>query len=274
MAVLDAMGLDEAETRPRTGIDSIALDADLYDFAVDISRKATPAQGAGGSRPRSTASALTNALDQHQLSPRAALVDGDDQPSEDQPKADGDQPKANSNQQNANQQNSNQQNSNQQNSNQQNANQQNSNQQNANQQKSNQQNANQQNANQAKANGNQPQAGDDKPKANPVMGAADPTVTTPAWLNDVMTHDWGKDSSSDMQYASAKYSTALAENPDLAKVNMTGMEFNAVARIMNSTQRGCYADSALPMALAANDTCNLGFFCKSTLSRILPTFRR
>jgi hypothetical protein len=100
----------------------------------------------------------------------------------------------------------------------------------------------------------------------PVNNAADPTITPPAWLSDFMAaptsqYTWGKDRSSDKLHAQSAYSSILAANPALAAANMTGNEFNLFADTLNSSQRGCYADRAFPMALAENDTCNLGFFC-------------
>jgi hypothetical protein len=107
-------------------------------------------------------------------------------------------------------------------------------------------------------------------KPNAAGKAADPTITAPAWLSELMgaqtsTYTWGKGRTSDVLYAQSAYSTILAENPQLAAANMTGMEFNAVAQSLNSSQRGCYADRAFPMALDDHDSCNLGFFCTSYL---------
>jgi hypothetical protein len=114
-----------------------------------------------------------------------------------------------------------------------------------------------------------PNAVANKPTTIPsaIGNAADPTITPPpAWLSDFMVtqtsqYTWGKDRSSDVLYAQSAYSTILAANPALAAVNMTGNEFNLFAKTVNSSQRGCYADMAFPMALAMNDTCELGFFC-------------
>jgi hypothetical protein len=99
-----------------------------------------------------------------------------------------------------------------------------------------------------------------------VGNAADPTVTAPAWLSDLTatqarSYTWGQDRASDLLHAQSAYSTILAANPALATVNMTGLPFDMAAYSMNSSQRGCYSTAALPMALAMNDTCNLGFFC-------------
>ncbi|THY60006.1 hypothetical protein D6C97_03915 [Aureobasidium pullulans] len=46
--------------------------------------------------------------------------------------------------------------------------------------------------------------------------------------------------------------------------DMTTMQFNEWAFSLGDTQTGCYNKGSLPLALATNDTCLLGFWCKSS----------
>lgn len=59
---------------------------------------------------------------------------------------------------------------------------------------------------------------------------------------------------------------AARANADLLdrfeNADMQSMEFNSWAYSLNYTQTGCYRPGALPVALAANDTCMPGFHCK------------
>jgi hypothetical protein len=65
-------------------------------------------------------------------------------------------------------------------------------------------------------------------------------------------------------YAAFASATAAAQVGDLAQYNnMSTKEFDAAAYSLNWTQTGCYRQGALPLALAANDTCLLGWHCKS-----------
>ena len=43
--------------------------------------------------------------------------------------------------------------------------------------------------------------------------------------------------------------------------NMTTIQFDKWAYNLSDTQTGCYNKGSLPLALAANDTCLLGFWC-------------
>lgn len=45
--------------------------------------------------------------------------------------------------------------------------------------------------------------------------------------------------------------------------NTSGLEWDREVVSLKSSQSGCYAPGALPVPLASNDTCNLGFYCKS-----------
>ena len=44
--------------------------------------------------------------------------------------------------------------------------------------------------------------------------------------------------------------------------NMSSLQFDEYAYSLNYTQTGCYRKGALPVALAKNDTCLLGWYCK------------
>lgn len=67
---------------------------------------------------------------------------------------------------------------------------------------------------------------------------------------------------------SAAVENAGQFNNDLLKDfedgNMQGMTFNTYAYSLNWTQTGCYRPGSLPVALADNDTCLPGFYCKSS----------
>lgn len=43
--------------------------------------------------------------------------------------------------------------------------------------------------------------------------------------------------------------------------DMTSMQFNQWSYALPDTQTGCYNPGSLPIALANNDTCLLGFYC-------------
>ncbi len=57
--------------------------------------------------------------------------------------------------------------------------------------------------------------------------------------------------------------TALGELSNLTQFsNMSTKAFDLAAYSLNSTQTGCYRPGALPVALAQNDTCLLGWYCE------------
>lgn len=53
---------------------------------------------------------------------------------------------------------------------------------------------------------------------------------------------------------------------DLAVLDdMTSRQFNQWSHTLDETQTGCYNPGSLPIALANNDTCLLGFYCKISI---------
>lgn len=59
--------------------------------------------------------------------------------------------------------------------------------------------------------------------------------------------------------------TSVLSNPEFVNspfANMSTKEFDVAAYSLNNTQRSCLRPGALPVALAMNDTCPLGFYCK------------
>jgi hypothetical protein len=56
---------------------------------------------------------------------------------------------------------------------------------------------------------------------------------------------------------------ATLVDPSIAQYdNMSTIQFDALAYSLNYTQTGCYRPGALPVALASNDTCLSGWYCK------------
>jgi hypothetical protein len=51
--------------------------------------------------------------------------------------------------------------------------------------------------------------------------------------------------------------------------NMQSLESDKYFYSLNSSTRGCLREGAIPLALAMNDTCNLGFYCVSSRVRSL-----
>ncbi|KAK3116056.1 hypothetical protein LTR53_004004 [Teratosphaeriaceae sp. CCFEE 6253] len=58
--------------------------------------------------------------------------------------------------------------------------------------------------------------------------------------------------------------TATGNVEDLFQYNMSTKEFDAVAYSLNTSQTGCYRHGSIPVALADNDTCLLGFYCPAS----------
>ena len=65
----------------------------------------------------------------------------------------------------------------------------------------------------------------------------------------------------------AAYASATAADANVADLssfnNMSSIQFDEAAYSLNDTQTGCYRKGALPVALAENDTCLLGWYCMS-----------
>ena len=63
----------------------------------------------------------------------------------------------------------------------------------------------------------------------------------------------------------AIYPSATAQNGHVAELmqfnNMSTRAFDEAAYSLNHSQTGCYRRGALPVALADNDTCLLGWHC-------------
>ncbi|KAK5117593.1 hypothetical protein LTR62_005015 [Meristemomyces frigidus] len=74
----------------------------------------------------------------------------------------------------------------------------------------------------------------------------------------------------------AVYASATASNGDLADIvrynNMSTEQFDAFAYSLNETTTGCYRQGALPVALAANDTCLLGWHCPNSNDQFPPQY--
>ncbi|EMC93677.1 hypothetical protein BAUCODRAFT_150956 [Baudoinia panamericana UAMH 10762] len=60
---------------------------------------------------------------------------------------------------------------------------------------------------------------------------------------------------------------------DLAQYgNMSSKQFDLAAYSLNYSQTGCYRPGALPVALAQNDTCSLGFHCPASSDQNPPQY--
>ncbi|KAK0278098.1 hypothetical protein LTR35_009420 [Friedmanniomyces endolithicus] len=67
--------------------------------------------------------------------------------------------------------------------------------------------------------------------------------------------------------------TALGEISNLTQfTNMSTKAFDLAAYSLNSTQTGCYRPGALPVALAQNDTCLLGWYCPASSDSFPPQY--
>ncbi|KAK4981718.1 hypothetical protein LTR28_002977, partial [Elasticomyces elasticus] len=56
------------------------------------------------------------------------------------------------------------------------------------------------------------------------------------------------------------FNASNANMSDLATFqNMSTLQWDEAVYSLPTSQTGCYRPGAIPMALAANDTCNLGF---------------
>ncbi|KAK0255644.1 hypothetical protein B0A54_10963 [Friedmanniomyces endolithicus] len=67
--------------------------------------------------------------------------------------------------------------------------------------------------------------------------------------------------------------TALGELSNLTQFsNMSTKAFDLAAYSLNSTQTGCYRPGALPVALAQNDTCLLGWYCPASSDSFPPQY--
>ncbi|KAK4507823.1 hypothetical protein PRZ48_001558 [Zasmidium cellare] len=69
--------------------------------------------------------------------------------------------------------------------------------------------------------------------------------------------------------------TSALSNPafkDSPFANMSTKEFDVTAYSLNDSQRGCYRAGALPIALATNDTCTLGFYCPNSSDELPPQY--
>ncbi|KAK1824150.1 hypothetical protein LTR12_001451 [Friedmanniomyces endolithicus] len=67
--------------------------------------------------------------------------------------------------------------------------------------------------------------------------------------------------------------TALGEISNLTQFsNMSTKAFDLAAYSLNSTQTGCYRPGALPVALAQNDTCLLGWYCPASSDSFPPQY--
>ncbi|KAK3675527.1 hypothetical protein LTR78_004610 [Recurvomyces mirabilis] len=74
----------------------------------------------------------------------------------------------------------------------------------------------------------------------------------------------------------AAYGNATGTNPAFAGLlqfnNMSSKQFDAAAYSLNTSQTGCYRQGAMPVALAGNDTCLLGWYCPNSTDDFPPQY--
>ncbi|KAI9739310.1 MAG: hypothetical protein M1834_007523 [Cirrosporium novae-zelandiae] len=58
----------------------------------------------------------------------------------------------------------------------------------------------------------------------------------------------------------------------LLSANMSSLESDEILYSLNSSTTGCYRKGAIPVALARNDTCNLGFYCPNSTNDQPPQY--
>lgn len=81
-------------------------------------------------------------------------------------------------------------------------------------------------------------------------------------------HLVGRQDASDLENA-ASGSTNLAQLSQNG--NMSSREYGAYVYSLNKSDTGCNRQGALPVPLAANDTCLPGWYCEYTHSYVMST---
>ncbi|KAF7197039.1 ABC transporter G family member 25 [Pseudocercospora fuligena] len=73
----------------------------------------------------------------------------------------------------------------------------------------------------------------------------------------------------------AAATSAFFNDKELANsgyTNMSTKQFDLLAYSLNYSSSSCYRKGALPVALAFNDTCNLGFYCPNSSNELPPQY--